>query len=197
MCGRYGINVTEKVLFERYQLINDYGFKFENKNEIFPASSNPVLLPNQKFHYLKWGFLPGFSKKPLINARLESVMTKKTFQGPFAQKRCLVPATHFYEWQKINSEDKKHKKLIRVEGNPVFSMAGICERYLSDDGHSILTYAILTTQANRQMAGIHDRMPVILKRENEQLYLDLAADLPKLHQLLLSSDSNLIIENVD
>lgn len=197
MCGRYGISATEQELFERYHLENGDSFTFNNNNEIFPTTSNPVLLPDHKFYYVKWGFTPSFAKRPLINARAESVMEKKTFREPFAQKRCIVPATHFYEWQKIEGQDKKIKKRILVADLPIFSMAGICERYKDEEGKMVLTYSILTTDANKQMAEIHDRMPVILEPEQEELYLDLTVDPQQIQPLLRSTERHLIVENVD
>lgn len=197
MCGRYGLNVTEQQLFERYHLENDAGFAFDDKNEIFPTTSNPVLLPDHKFYDVKWGFTPSFAKRPLINARAESVLAKKTFREPFTKKRCIVPATHFYEWQKVEGQDKKIKKRILVEDLPIFSMAGICERYKDEKGMMALTYTILTTDANEQMAAIHDRMPVILEPDQEELYLDLSVDPEQIQPLLRSTGRHLIVENVD
>lgn len=197
MCGRYGLTVSEKDLIKRYQLDDaDYtlgDYTFEEKDEIFPTTDNIILLPNRKLYPVKWGFTPHFAKRPLINARSESILEKKTFKEPFTSKRCIVPASYFFEWQPIEGQKKKDKKLIRVDGLPVFSMAGVCERYKDDDGNSYLTYAILTTDANEQMKPIHDRMPVILNPEDEKEYLDLEADVAAVQQLLRPTEKELII----
>lgn len=198
MCGRYGLSVSEKDLIKRYQLdADDYtlgDYTFEEKDEIFPTTDNIILLPNRKLYPVKWGFTPHFAKRPLINARSESVLEKKTFKDPFSSKRCIVPASYFFEWQPVEGQKKKDKKLIRVDGLPVFSMAGVCERYKDDEGNSILTYAILTTDANEQMKPIHDRMPVILDPEDENQYLDLEADVESVQELLKPTKKELIIE---
>ncbi|MCC5890360.1 MAG: SOS response-associated peptidase [Alkalibacterium sp.] len=198
MCGRYGLSVSEKDLIKRYQLdADDYtlgDYTFEEKDEIFPTTDNVILLPNRKLYPVKWGFTPHFAKRPLINARSESVLEKKTFKEPFSSKRCIVPASYFFEWQPVEGQKKKDKKLIRVDGLPVFSMAGVCERYKDDEGNSILTYAILTTDANEQMKPIHDRMPVILDPEDENQYLDLEADVESVQELLKPTKKELIIE---
>lgn len=198
MCGRYGLSVSEKDLIKRYQLdADDYtlgDYTFEEKDEIFPTTDNIILLPNRKLYPVKWGFTPHFAKRPLINARSESVLEKKTFKEPFSSKRCIVPASYFFEWQPVEGQKKKDKKLIRVDGLPVFSMAGVCERYKDDEGNSILTYAILTTDANEQIKPIHDRMPVILDPEDENQYLDLEADVESVQELLKPTKKELIIE---
>lgn len=198
MCGRYGLSVSEKDLIKRYQLdADDYtlgDYTFEEKDEIFPTTDNVILLPNRKLYPVKWGFTPHFAKRPLINARSESVLEKKTFKEPFSSKRCIVPASYFFEWQPVEGQKKKDKKLIRVDGLPVFSMAGVCERYKDDEGNSYLTYAILTTDANEQMKPIHDRMPVILDPEDENQYLDLEADVESVQELLKPTKKELIIE---
>ncbi|MCC5894326.1 MAG: SOS response-associated peptidase [Alkalibacterium sp.] len=199
MCGRYGLTVSEEELIKRYQLdyddfsSNDYDY--EERSEIFPTTENIVLLPNQKLYPVKWGFTPGFAKRPLINARSENILEKKTFKEPFAKKRCIVPASYFFEWQKVEGQQKKDKKIITVKQLPIFSMAGVCERYTDDDGQSILTYAILTTDANDQMKPIHDRMPVILDPEHEAQYLDLNADLDDIQKFLRPTELELDIES--
>ena len=172
LCGRYALTVSKEKLEVRYH-VKESGYAMEEQDEIFPATENSVLLPNQKIYRVKWGFTPRFAKRPLINARSESVLEKKTFKEPFEKRRCIVPATYFFEWQKMEGQQKKAKKKIEVNGLPIFSMAGICERYTDEQGNSYLTYAILTTEANEQMCSIHDRMPVILEPEEESDYLNL------------------------
>lgn len=196
LCGRYALTVSKEELLERYN-VKESDFDFEEKEEIFPTTENTVLLPNQKLYRLKWGFTPSFAKRSLINARSESVLEKKTFKEPFEQRRCIVPATYFFEWQKVEGQEKKAKKKIEVNGLSIFSMAGICERYTDDKGNSFLTYAILTTGANEQMATIHDRMPVILEPEEESDYLNLEKDPKVIHSLLIPTKRELTITNVE
>ncbi|MFO8069562.1 MAG: SOS response-associated peptidase family protein, partial [Alkalibacterium sp.] len=82
MCGRYGLTASFMELKERYKLEDD-DYSFKESEEIFPTTENIVLLPNQRLHPVKWGFEPSFAKRPLINARSESVLEKKTFKEPF------------------------------------------------------------------------------------------------------------------
>ncbi|MGO4939890.1 SOS response-associated peptidase [Fundicoccus sp. Sow4_D5] len=188
MCGQYSYLASKKALLERYQLnpadidsfVLDYAIeeaeqKEDTPNIFYPSGHHPILLPNQKIYHIQWGLTPSFAKRPLINARIETILEKKTFREPFMKKRCIVPATCFYEWQVANAGDEQSKTMysIAVKDQAIFSMAGICERYSDGKGGSYLTFAILTTEPSQQMAPIHDRMPVILEPSFEQVYLDL------------------------
>ncbi|GAA0368090.1 hypothetical protein GCM10008932_19930 [Alkalibacterium iburiense] len=195
MCGRYGLTVSKEELEERYEAKWSEG-DFTGQEEIFPTADTVVLLPNRKLYRIKWGFTPNFAKRPLINARSETILEKKTFKEPFSKRRCLIPATYFFEWQKVESIEKKEKKRIQMKDLPIFSMAGICERYTNENGESQLTYSILTTEANKQMASIHDRMPVILEPEDEQFYLNLDNDPKEVQALLKPSSRKLEITHV-
>ena len=104
---------------------------------------------------LKWGFI-GFDKgRLLINARAESVRTKQTFAESFAERRCVLPAAGFYEWDK-----KKEKVIFRSPDRPILYLAGIYRPYGDEK-----RFVILTREANASMLPVHDRMPLILTRE--------------------------------
>lgn len=195
MCGRYGLTATNDELYARYQMTPEKEYVINEVEEIFPTTDNTILLPNYHFYDIKWGFTPDFAKQSLINARAETILEKPTFREPFQRKRCIIPATYFYEWQKIENQKKKDKKRIAVKDLPIFSMAGICERYNDDQGKSYLTYSIITTDANEQMTEIHDRMPVILEPEDEKDYLDLNKNPQSLLNLLKSTERELIINS--
>ena len=105
--------------------------------------------------FLKWGF-PGFDRgKLLINARAESVKDRPTFADSFALRRCALPAAGFYEWDK-----KKEKVTFKVPGSRILYLAGIYRPYGDE-----LRFVVLTREANASMAPVHDRMPLILLRE--------------------------------
>ena len=104
---------------------------------------------------LKWGF-PGFDKgKLLINARAESVKTKSTFADSFASRRCVLPAAGFYEWDR-----KKEKVTFRLGDKPILYLAGIYRPYGAEK-----RFVVLTREANDSMRPVHDRMPLILSKE--------------------------------
>jgi putative SOS response-associated peptidase YedK len=115
---------------------------------------------------LRWGLIPFWSKDErigysLINARAETVVEKPTFRDAMAKRRCLVAADGFYEWRK-NAHGTKTPMYIRVDGGEPFAFAGLWETWKNPAGELIRTCSIVTTTANSVMAGIHDRMPVIL-----------------------------------
>lgn len=148
-----------------------------------------------------WGLVPGWARrsnapsKPLINARAETITEKASFRTAFRRRRVLVPATGFYEWQKLDGGGKQ-PHVIRVRdlavdlasGTPLehvaepgepampFLMAGIAEVWVDTDGVPELTYAVVTTSPNPLCAPIHDRMPVILQGDDAQAWLEAPED---------------------
>lgn len=191
MCGRYVLEATKKELWERYSLGRGNDAFYERNGEIFPTNAAPIILPGNEWGYEKWGFTESFSNRPLINARAETILEKPTFRQPFMSSRCLIPATSFFEWEKKGKE--KIKRKITVGGIPIFSMAGILKTYTDGEGGIFARFSIITTEANQQMTTIHDRMPVILNPEDEQLYLDRNADPKRILQLLKPTTHTLII----
>lgn len=190
MCGRYAFEASKKELLERYRL-EETTFAIEEKAEIFPTNVSPIVLPDSKLAYLTWGFMPSFAKRPLINARAETILQKPTFKKAFQKKRCLVPATSFFEWKKEGGAKEKYR--ISVKEQTIFSIAGICEFFTDKDGQEKLMYSIITTDANAQMQDIHDRMPVILCPEHETDYLNHELDPAKVQQWLQPTKQELWI----
>lgn len=145
MCGRYSLEVSKEGLTERYNLkkiTSDY----QEREEIFPATVAPIILPDTNLAFLEWGFTPQFAKRPLINARAETILEKPTFRKAFKTMRCLIPATAFFEWEK--GKEKKIKRRITVTDQTIFSIAGICDYFLDEEGREQLKYSLITTEAN-------------------------------------------------
>lgn len=124
---------------------------------------------------LRWAFIPAWAKeppkgKPLINARAETVATAPTFRAAFKQRRCIVPATVFYEWRTEGKDERgkpiKQPFAVRPTDNGVFLFPGLWEEW-----HGTQSLTIVTTEANLRMADIHDRMPVIFTPEAADLWL--------------------------
>ena len=133
----------------------------------------------------EWGLRPFWAKpdqpvKRPINARAETVDTAATFRRAFRERRCLVPATGFFEWQK-QGKGKQPYRIRRADGEP-FAFAGLYEEPDGEEGHP--SYTVITTDANELMAQIHDRMPVILRAEDEEAWLDPDTPEERLKQLL-------------
>ena len=123
---------------------------------------------------LRWGLVPYFTgdlkaaRKP-INARSETVASSGMFKAAFARRRCIVPAEAFYEWRAAPA-GKEPFAITRADGNPL-AFAGIWEGWRDPDGEIVRTFAILTTSANAMMAALHERMPVILERDDWAAWL--------------------------
>jgi putative SOS response-associated peptidase YedK len=173
MCGRFGVANYEKVS-ERFDGIGEQlkQLTLEPNNNITPTTTVATIIrhsPNS-LELMRWGFMPEWAKdkkgmRELINAKAEGLATSKTFKKAFQFQRCIIPASFFFEWQKGESGKTPH--CIRVKGEEVFGFAGLY--FEVDGGHSCV---IITTAPNSLMEPIHNRMPAILRREDEDRWLD-------------------------
>ncbi len=137
---------------------------------------------------LKWGLIPSWSKgaaigQKFINARAETVAEKPSFRSAFKQRRCLIPASGFYEWRKDGKRNQPY--FVRLRDEELFSFAGLWERWHDPEGEEIETCAIVTTTANEVMQPIHERMPVILDPSAEEQWLDSRSTPDSLSALLV------------
>jgi len=136
--------------------------------EVFPGSYAPVIAADDNVRFMLWGFpnlMPG--KQPLINARSETAAVKKTFSEAMEFRRCIIPASGFFEWKNVGKK-KKEKYEFTLPEKKVIYMAGI---YSSDN-----KFSILTRDASPSVAEIHDRMPVILPKALTGVWLNESAD---------------------
>ncbi|WP_425446475.1 SOS response-associated peptidase [Dethiothermospora halolimnae] len=197
MCGRYQLNVKLESILFRYDIPKTV-LSFYPKTEVFPSNEAPVILreDNKKFKMLKWGFKPSFTNKLLINARSESVDIKSSFKDAFKTKRCLIPANSFFEWKNVDGEKVKYK--ISLRNKDIFSMAGIYNSFINKAGERFDSFVILTTSSNEAMKDIHSRMPVIIDKNNEDIWLDNSIqDLAKLKKLLKPWEKGLVLNRQD
>jgi putative SOS response-associated peptidase YedK len=191
MCGRYtsdGLDVA--TLVER----------FEAEQQLEAYQPNPNIKPTQnaatvveregkrELFLMQWGLVPFWAKDrkigyKMFNARAETVAEKPAFKGSFKRKRCLVPATGFYEWKQ--EARGKVPYLFTVGDREVFGFAGLYDTWRSPEGELLYTYTIITTRPNELVAQAHDRMPVILPRGQEQAWLDPEVEDPFFLQSLL------------
>ena len=151
---------------------------------------------------VRWGLLPRWVKDPasfttLINARSETVTEKPSFRGAIRHKRCIFPATGFYEWTGPAGAKRPH--LFRPATTELMALAGIYEHWMSADGSEMESAAILTTTANASVAPIHDRMPVILAPDQFDDWLDVrGVDAPEAKKMLKPApDAFLSVTEVD
>ncbi|HSI68395.1 MAG TPA: SOS response-associated peptidase [Planococcus sp. (in: firmicutes)] len=180
MCGRYTLYADFNVILNRFNVEETALEEGQYKPSYNVAPSQQVLAvvndgTKNRLGQLKWGLIPPWAKdekigSKMINARSETAAEKPSFKRALRQKRCLVLADSFYEWKRL--EDKKIPMLIKMKSGEPFAFAALWETWQSPDGKKVNSCAILTTGPNELMEGIHDRMPVILTKEEERIWLD-------------------------
>ncbi|WP_100488053.1 SOS response-associated peptidase [Sporolactobacillus pectinivorans] len=200
MCGRFTRIVPLESIVIRFTILNQVDEKdYKSSYNIAPGQNINAIINDgrrNRFGQLRWGLVPSWAKDPkignkLINARAETIADKPSFRDAFLKRRCLIPADSFYEW-KHDDENKKMKTPMRfqLKSGELFALAGIWESWKAPDGHKIFSCAIITTEANELMAPIHNRMPVMLRKEDEKFWLDPSNhDLEALSQLLIPYSS--------
>jgi putative SOS response-associated peptidase YedK len=173
MCGRFTIVPTVD-FHERFSL--PAGPAIGPRYNVAPGQEAPVIVraDGNRLVPMVWGFLAPFVRdpaagRPVINARAETLLEKPSFRGAVQERRCLVPASGFYEWKKEGQ--RKVPFYIRLPVEPLFSFAGLYGILRDPTGGEHRTFTIITTEPNRLVAGLHDRMPAILPREKEEVWL--------------------------
>lgn len=191
MCGRYTVTVTMEELLLRYMTADPSLLPFLPKFNIAPSQQVPAVIHDgtkNRIGLLKWGLVPAWSKDErsaagMINARAETLMTKAAFKRLLPTRRCILPADGFYEW-KQEEGGKKPMRIVLREGR-LFSLAGLYDIWTDPEGRKISSCTIITTSPNELMSSIHHRMPVILRPEDEQFWLDRNnRDIPRLLEML-------------
>lgn len=193
MCGRYRRRSDKQRIAEAFEAgMGLDELYLEAEDDIAPGSVQPVVLENadgmRQIERMRWGFqLPD---RFLFNARSEGIETSRFWQESFRQRRCLVPADSFYEWQMV-TRGKKPKYEFEVVGRQPFGMAGIWAPWKNPKTGMIEnTFAILTGEANAVMRPIHDREPVIIDPRDYAEYLTLQ-ERPPTHLLRILPEKEL------
>jgi putative SOS response-associated peptidase YedK len=195
MCGRFQLSVKGKHISERFN-VEVFDEKYSPSYNCAPSQQLAVITnaEPEKLSYFKWGLIPFWSKDPkignkLINARSESISEKASFKTAFAKRRCLIPANGFYEWKKDGKEKTPYRIFLKNE--EIFAMAGIWEIWKDAEGKALNTFSIITTTPNSLMKNIHNRMPVILNKNDEKAWL-FESDPSYLQTLLKPYDQNIM-----
>ncbi|MEH7177698.1 SOS response-associated peptidase [Neobacillus vireti] len=201
MCGRFTLTATVDQLIDRFDV--EFFLQEEEYSPNFnvaPSQSVLAVINNgsqNRMGFLRWGLIPPWAKDmsigyKLINARAETLKEKPSFRNAYKKRRCLIVADSFYEWKTIDNKNKIPMR-IKLKSNDLFAMAGLWENWKSPEGKSIYSCSVITTQPNELVQDIHDRMPVILKPEDEKFWLDPSiTDTAKLHHLLEPLDKDLM-----
>ncbi|MCF6252450.1 MAG: SOS response-associated peptidase [Methylococcaceae bacterium] len=188
MCGRFNLTATPEQVIETFHLHRLP--RYEPSYNIPPGQKILTIVQlddgSHKAVNLYWGLIPHWSKdrkisSRLMNARAETLAEKPAFKTAYQQRRCLILATGFYEWLKL--EQGKQAYCISPENQSLFAFAGLWE-YWEHDTETIYSCTIITTAANELMQSIHHRMPVIIEKQNYSNWLDKHASLETTQQLL-------------
>lgn len=187
MCGRYSLTTDAETLAEHFQVLRQ--IRFQPSYNIAPSQKilNIVELDDgsRKAVNLFWGLVPSWSKDSknsahLINARMETIREKPSFRSAFKNRRCLIPADGFYEWERRNGKQAFH---IHRDDRQPFAFAGLWEQW-QHDTETLYSCTIITTSANALMQPIHERMPVIIPAELYHDWLNKAANANDVYALL-------------
>ena len=203
MCARYTAIKDLSAVIEAVQCVNRVG-EWQPRYNIAPGQQAPAVAMEDsraELRLMRWGLIPSWAKpgstfKPLVNVRAESLEQKPAFRRAFQQRRCLIPADGFYEWE--DTSEGKTPHLFKMADGSMFCFAGLWEsREIPDDSRLELdlpglperdsrleTYAIITTAPNEIVGRYHGRMPVILPLEACASWLDVETPLPELRRWL-------------
>lgn len=178
MCGRFSLFANFQEIEERFSQATFDADDYEESYNIAPSQMVLSVINDgskNRLGFLKWGLIPPWAKDEkigykMVNARSETVHEKPSFRNALKNKRCLIVADSFYEWKR--TDERKVPMRIKMKTDELFAMAGLWESWKNPNGKLVHTCTILTTEPNDLMSTIHDRMPVILKKADEQDWLN-------------------------
>lgn len=191
MCGRYTLAAPDPAAVRaRFGIAEEVQvrqrFNVAPGDDVLAVTTDRHGVPRGEL--LRWGLVPSWAKSPelglkLINARVETAAERPAFEHAWSRFRCLIVADGFYEWQPRSGGPKQPFHIARADGG-LFAFAGLWSIWHAQDGSKLRTCTILTTAANPAIAGLHDRMPVILAPEAEATWLDTSTPRERLAQAL-------------
>lgn len=200
MCGLYALYGPNPPHREELAIVDRWP-DVAGRYRIPPSSLAPVIRqgPDGRIgaDLLRWGLVPHWAKdetiaRKLINARGETVGEKPSFRSAYRKRRCIVPASGFYEWQPVAGQKWKQPWYFQSSDGLLLGMGGLWESWTRPDGEIVRTYCIVTTAANELMRPIHDRMPVLVGRANWKLWLDPQSDPAQVAGLLAPADGDVL-----
>jgi len=180
MCGRFTSKAKPEEIEKEFKIGKIDPELFTPRFNIAPSQTVPVILEQSGeriVNALRWGLIPSWAKddsidSKMINARSETLAEKPSFKNAFRSRRLIVPASGFYEWEKT-AKGAKQPHYFYLKDKEVFGLAGLFEEWLDKQtGELVETFTIITTEANKVLEPIHERMPVILKSSDYDQWLD-------------------------
>ncbi|MDP2208536.1 MAG: SOS response-associated peptidase [Bacteroidota bacterium] len=189
MCGRFSLKSTFQAIEDEFS-IEESEIEILPRYNIAPTQDVSAIVNDGQMRLVsfRWGLIPSWAKDPtignkMINARAETLTQKVSFKNALKKRRCLIIADGFYEWKKAGSEKKP--MFIFFKNEKPFAFAGLWESWKTPEGKFIRTCTIITTTPNELISPIHNRMPVILRKEYRSYWLEpYNSDETKLVELL-------------
>lgn len=196
MCGRFGLFAPAEQLAEFFAL-TDLVTAPAPRYNLTPGQAVAVVRERdgrRNLEPLQWGLVPFWAKdasigRRLINARFDSVAEKPAFREAWSRRRCLIPASGFYEWSEAAGEKRKRPYFICPTDEPLLALAGLWERWRNPAGERLETCVIVTTDASAQLEPIHDRMPLMVPRSAHATWLDPQSTLASVAELARNAPS--------
>lgn len=199
MCGRFTETLSKEALIKRFRVQKDHFPGFHPHYNIAPGQTIPVVIKKdlRELRGMRWGLVPSWAKDPsigshMINARAETLAEKMSFKLAFKWRRCLVLSDGFFEWKEEG--EAKTPYFIQQRDRAPFAFAGLWSSWQPKVGETLHSCTIVTTEASAAMRPIHERMPVILSEEGEDIWLDPDQDNEKeLYKLLNPCENDRLI----
>jgi putative SOS response-associated peptidase YedK len=196
MCGRFSLHLTDLgEVGARFGVAETAIEGWQARYNIAPSQEAPVVLERgvRRLELLEWGLIPYWTREPgggrrPINARAESAADLPSFRDALRSRRCIVPATGYYEWR-LDHDGKKQPMWIADSSGELLALAGLWQEWQSPEGAQRRTFAILTTDAHGAPAEVHDRMPLQVPPSRVDSWLSAASDGPALLAELLPPSS--------
>ncbi len=178
MCGRFALSVKTTDIEKLLPSIKRTESLGQARYNIAPSQNIATILNTipDEISFLKWGLILFWAKdanigSKMINAKAETLAEKPSFKNSLRKKRCIIPASGFYEWQKVPGQKIKSPFYIKMKDNAPFFFAGLWDEWKNPENGIVKTVSIITTSANEIMSPIHNRMPVILDSNFLRLWL--------------------------
>jgi putative SOS response-associated peptidase YedK len=202
----YSLEMCERFYFTAKPAEIKKAFKVDQVPElvprynIAPTQSSPIVIAVGKareLHTARWGLVPSWSRdlslgSQMADAPAETVEDKPAFRAPFQTQRCLVPASGYYEWRTEGAKKQPYK--IALRNRALLAFAGLWEKWAPEIGQPVETFAIITTQANKLVSEVSERMPVIIAPADYQRWLTAPVTMAK--KLLIPFTSGMTIAPV-
>lgn len=172
MCGRYAFTKSDDI-YDRFDI--DNRIELSPRYNVAPTQHMPVIDQPKHVELMRWGLIPHWARDEkigysMINAKAETIAEKPSYKKPFRFQRCIIPADGFYEWKQ--TKDGKIPYFFRLKSGDLFGFAGVYDIWKDHEGKEVKTYTIITTTPNGIVGKVHDRMPVILRKDEEQEWIN-------------------------